>query len=63
MNGTYSQERIEVAKAYPGKGWTKKVMGMSDEQVHEIFVSLQFRRDVEARQKKAMAARKEKAEA
>ena len=41
----YTQERVEVAKAYPGKKWSKKVMGMSDAQVHEVFVSIKQRRE------------------
>ena len=41
----YTQERVEVAKAYPGKKWSKKVMEMSDAQVHEVFVSLRKRKE------------------
>ena len=62
MNGHYSQERVEVAKAYPGKKWTQKVMNMSDEQVHEIFVSIQFRREVKKKKKKAMEEARKKRE-
>ena len=58
MSGVYSQERVVVAQAYPGKGWTKKVMAMSDEQVHEIYVSIMFKRNVEAKSKAAMDAKK-----
>ena len=43
IGGTYSQERINVMRAYPGKKWAQKVMQMSDGQVHEIWVSLQNR--------------------
>lgn len=39
----YTQERVEVAKAYPGKKWAQKVLGMSDAQVHEIYVSIMNR--------------------
>lgn len=53
MNGHYSQERIVVGNAYPGKKWVQKVMAMSDEQVHEIYVSIMFRRENEKKQKKA----------
>lgn len=42
-----------MAQAYPGKNWTKKVVAMSDEQVHEIYVSLMFKRENEAKQKAA----------
>ena len=47
----YSQERIEVANAYPGANWRKKVIGMSDGQVHEIYVNLMKRKE-KARLKK-----------
>lgn len=53
-----------MAKAYPGKNWTQRVMQMSDEQVHNIFVSLQFKRDILAKQKalrEAQEARKKEA--
>lgn len=55
MNRTYSQERVTVAQAYPGKNWAKKVLDMSDEQVHEIFVSIMFKRQNEQKQKEAKA--------
>ena len=41
----YSQERVEVGKAYPGKKWAKKVLEMSDAQVHEIYVSIMRRKE------------------
>lgn len=53
MNGHYSQERVVVGQAYPGKKWVQKVMAMSDEQVHEIYVSIMFRRENEENQRKA----------
>ena len=55
---------MEVAKAYPGKNWTQKVMQMSDAQVHDIFVSLQFKRENEAKRRamhEAQEARKKEA--
>ena len=57
VNGHYSQERVTVAEAYPGKNWTRKVMAMSDEQVHEIFVSIMFKRKNEQKQKDATQKR------
>lgn len=57
MNGHYSQERVTVAEAYPGKNWTKKVLAMSDEQVHEIYVSLMFKRKNEEKARKAKEAK------
>lgn len=56
MSRTHTQERVVVAEAYPGKNWVKKVMEMDDEQVHEIYVSIMFRRKNEAK----AAALKEK---
>ena len=58
MNATLSQERIVVGQAYPGKNWAKKVLSMSDEEVHDIYVSIMFRRENEAKQKAAKEARK-----
>lgn len=58
MERHYSQERVTVAQAYPGKNWTKKVMEMSDEQVHEIFVSIMFKREIEEKARKAMDGKK-----
>ena len=58
MSRTYSQERVVVGQAYPGKNWAKKVMAMDDEQVHEIYVSIMFRRENEAKQKAVMERRK-----
>ena len=46
--GYWSEERTAVAKAYPGKGWLKKVAQMPSEQVHEIWMSLQKRKEKEA---------------
>lgn len=57
MNGHYSQERVTVAQAYPGKNWAKRVMEMSDEQVHEIFVSIMFKRENEEKFRKARETR------
>lgn len=63
MVRTYSQERVVVAEAYPGKNWTKKVMDMSDEQVHEIYVSIMFKRKNEAKTKEKRAEKALKTEA
>lgn len=35
------QMRIEVAKAYPGPGWQKKVQRMSDAQIIAIYLKFQ----------------------
>ena len=48
---------MTVAQAYPGKNWAKRVMEMSDEQVHEIFVSIMFKRENEEKFRKAREAR------
>ena len=39
----WSSERSELAKAYPGKKWYKKVLEMSDEQVHATWISVKNR--------------------
>ena len=39
----WSPERSELAKAYPGKKWAKKVLEMSDEQVHAAWISVRNR--------------------
>ena len=57
----WSQERCVVAKAYPGKKWTQKVLEMSDEQVHEIYVSIMFRMENERKQREAMEKHRESA--
>lgn len=44
-NRHYTQERVNLAKAYPGKGWQKKVMNMSDAQVHAAWLDVQKRRE------------------
>lgn len=41
----YSQERCELAKCYPGKGWLKKVEKMPDQQVHQVLVSIRNRQE------------------
>ena len=41
----WSEERYAVARAYPGKKWMDKVARMPKEQVHEIYVSLQQRKE------------------
>ena len=41
----YSQERVELAKMYPGDNWAKKVMKMSDQQVYATLVSIRNRRE------------------
>ena len=51
-NRHYSQMRYQVANAYPGKKWAKKVEQMSDEQVYRIFVSLRQRATEKARKEK-----------
>ena len=43
--GYWSEERYAVARAYPGKKWFDKVASMPKEQVHEIYVSLQKRKE------------------
>ena len=59
MTRTYTQERVVVSEAYPGKNWARKVLEMSDEQVHEIYVSIMFRRENEAKSKAAKEQKKE----
>ena len=39
-NRTWSAERAELAKMYPGKKWEQKVLGMSDEQVHQTLIHI-----------------------
>lgn len=46
--GYWSEERSYVARAYPGKGWLKKVAQMPSGQVHEIYLSLKKRKEKEA---------------
>ena len=41
----YTSERVELAKAYPGDKWKRKVLGMSDAQVHEALVRIRNRRE------------------
>lgn len=41
----WSEERYAVARAYPGKKWMDKVARMPKEQVHEIYLSLQKRKE------------------
>lgn len=41
----WSEERYAVAKAYPGKKWLQKVSNMPEAQVHEIWLSLQKRKE------------------
>lgn len=41
----WSSERSELAKAYPGKKWYKKVLEMSDEQVHAAYISVRNRKE------------------
>lgn len=60
MSRTFNQERTVVAEAYPGKNWAKKVMEMDDEEVHEIYVSIMFRRANEAKQREAREAKEAK---
>ena len=43
--GYWSEERYAVARAYPGKKWLEKVARMPKEQVHEIWMSLQKRKE------------------
>ena len=40
----YSQERINLANAYPGKKWAQKVTNMSDAQVHAAWISIRERK-------------------
>ena len=46
-NRHYSSERSELAKMYPGKKWTDKVIAMSDAQVHATLISIKQRREKE----------------
>lgn len=41
----YTQERVELAKCYPGKKWQQKVIQMSDKQVHETLISIRNRKE------------------
>lgn len=45
----YTSEREELAKAYPGYNWKKKVLGMSDAQVHAAIVDIRKRREKQAK--------------
>lgn len=49
-NRHWSSERTELAKAYPGKKWQQKVLGMSDAQVHAAWISIKNRREKEKKQ-------------
>ena len=46
-NRHWSVERSELAKMYPGQKWAKKVLEMSDEQVHATYISIRNRREKE----------------
>ena len=48
----YSAERCELANAYPGKNWAKKVEKMSDAQVHAVFVSVRNRQEKQKKEQK-----------
>ena len=48
----WSVERSELAKMYPGKKWTDKVIKMSDCQVHETLMSIKRRREQEKNEKR-----------
>lgn len=43
----FTAERAELAKCYPGKKWTEKVMRMSDAQVHETLINIRKRKEKE----------------
>ena len=45
--GYWSEERYEVARAYPGKKWWEKVSKMPESQVHEVWVRLQKKKQKE----------------
>ncbi len=47
----WSAERCELAKMYPGQKWQKKVLNMSDAQVHAVYVSVRNRKDKEKHDK------------
>lgn len=49
----YTVERSELAKVYPGKKWVDKVMKMSDQQVHEVLVSIRNRKEKEKKEGKS----------
>ncbi|MBR3166524.1 MAG: hypothetical protein IKF16_10190 [Lachnospiraceae bacterium] len=48
-------ERLAVMQAYHGEdilkecAWTQQVMKMTPEEVHEIYLSIVFRKDIEAK--------------
>lgn len=35
-----AQKRAKVMDAYPGASWASKVQGMSDAQVHSVYMRL-----------------------
>ena len=41
----WTAERSELIKAYPGKKWEKKVLEMSDAQVHTVLSSIRARKE------------------
>ena len=41
----WTTERSELAKAYPGRKWYKKVLEMSDEQVHAVYINFLNRKE------------------
>ena len=43
----FSVERTVVANAHPGKRWLEKVLQMSDEQIHAIYVSIMQKKEKE----------------
>ena len=45
----YTAEREELAKAYPGDKWKRKVLNMSDAQVHAAIVDIRKRREKQAK--------------
>lgn len=43
----WTAERCELAKMYPGQKWYRKVLEMSDVQVHAAYISARNRKEKE----------------
>ncbi len=41
----WTAERSELAKMYPGQKWYRKVLEMSDAQVHAAYISARRRKE------------------
>lgn len=44
-NRHWTAERSELAKMYPGQKWYRKVLEMSDAQVHAAYISARNRKE------------------